>query len=178
MIVTFWFFLWFTVTGCAVYWQTAIIIHWDLFRDPIPLVMSLFDSLRLGFVHSEHINSFYASGLFLTTQKMKFSIRDFFSKCDQICKKVRIWSHLLKKSSMENFIFCAVSVHYEILWFSDAFIGYRNRRVARNKLTKIFCITVSCPPHNNIGLQDTQLTFTCSKSTMKTLDKGVKYVQS
>ena len=43
-----------------------------------------------------------------TAQKMKFSIKDFFSKCDQIRWKLRIWSHLLKKSSMENFIFCAV----------------------------------------------------------------------
>ena len=39
---------------------------------------------------------------------MKFSIRDFFSKCDQIRSFLRIWSHLLKKSLMENFIFCAV----------------------------------------------------------------------
>ena len=30
---------------------------------------------------------------------MKFSIKDSFSKCDQ--------THLLKKSSIENFIFCA-----------------------------------------------------------------------
>ena len=42
---------------------------------------------------------------------MKFSIKDFFSKCDQIRKKLRIWSHLLKKSLMENFIFfCAVKL--------------------------------------------------------------------
>ena len=40
---------------------------------------------------------------------MKFSIKDFFSKCDQIRRKLRIWSHLLKKSLMENFIFCAVN---------------------------------------------------------------------
>ena len=33
-----------------------------------------------------------------TAQKMKFSIKDFFSKCDQIRGKLRIWSHLLKKS--------------------------------------------------------------------------------
>ena len=38
---------------------------------------------------------------------MKFSIKDFFSKCDQIRRKLRIWSHLLKKSLIENFIFCA-----------------------------------------------------------------------
>ena len=43
-----------------------------------------------------------------TAHKMKFSIKDFFSKCDQIRSFLRIWSHLLKKSLMENFIFCAV----------------------------------------------------------------------
>ena len=45
----------------------------------------------------------------LTAQKLKFSIKDFFSKCDKIRRKMRIWSHLLKKSLMENFIFCAVT---------------------------------------------------------------------
>ena len=44
-----------------------------------------------------------------TAHKMKFSIKDFFSKCDQIRSFLRIWSHLLRKSLMENFIFCAVS---------------------------------------------------------------------
>ena len=39
---------------------------------------------------------------------MKFSIKDFFSKRDQIRSFLRIWSHLLKKSLMENFIFLAV----------------------------------------------------------------------
>ena len=43
-----------------------------------------------------------------TAQKMKFSIRDFFSKCDQVRRKLRIWSHVLKKSSLESFIFCAL----------------------------------------------------------------------
>ena len=42
-------------------------------------------------------------------QKIKFSVKDFVSKCDQIRRKLRIWSHLLKKSLMEIFIFCAVS---------------------------------------------------------------------
>ena len=40
-----------------------------------------------------------------TAQKMKFSIKDFLSKCDQI-----LITHLLKKSLMENFIFCAGKV--------------------------------------------------------------------
>ena len=41
---------------------------------------------------------------------MKLSNKDFVSKCDQIRMKLRIWSHLLKKSLMENFIFCAVNI--------------------------------------------------------------------
>ena len=45
-----------------------------------------------------------------TAQKMKFFIKDFFSKCDQIRRKLRIWSHLLEKTLMKNFIFCAVLV--------------------------------------------------------------------
>ena len=36
---------------------------------------------------------------------MKFFIKDFFSKCDQIHSFLQIWSHFLKKSLMENFIF-------------------------------------------------------------------------
>ena len=39
---------------------------------------------------------------------MKFPINDFFSKYDQIRRELWIWSHLLEKSFMENFIFCAV----------------------------------------------------------------------
>ena len=38
---------------------------------------------------------------------MKFCIKDFLIKCDQIRSFLRIWSHLLNKSLMENFIFCA-----------------------------------------------------------------------
>ena len=40
----------------------------------------------------------------------KNSIKDFFSKCDEIRSFLRIWSHLLKKSFMENFILCAVVI--------------------------------------------------------------------
>ena len=36
---------------------------------------------------------------------MKFTIKDFFSKFNQIRRKLRIWLHLLKKSLMENFLF-------------------------------------------------------------------------
>ena len=49
-----------------------------------------------------------------TAQKMKFLIKDFSSKCDQVRKKLWIWSHLLKKTLTENFIFYAVKVRKNI----------------------------------------------------------------
>ena len=58
---------------------------------------------------------FWKGGLILepasnnyTKQKMKFSIKDFSSKCYQIRSFLRIWSHLLEKSLTENFIFSVV----------------------------------------------------------------------
>ena len=50
---------------------------------------------------------------------MKFSIKNFFSKGDQIRSFLRIWSHLPKKSLIKNFIFCAV----EVLPFQDRFFS-------------------------------------------------------
>ena len=44
----------------------------------------------------------------LTSQIMKICIKDFFSDCDQIHSFLRIWSHFLMKSLMENLIFCVV----------------------------------------------------------------------
>ena len=42
---------------------------------------------------------------------MKFSIKDFFSKRDQIRSFLRIWPHSLNKSLIQNFIFCAVEAY-------------------------------------------------------------------
>ena len=47
---------------------------------------------------------------YFTAQKMKFSIKYFFCKYVQIF--LWIWSHLLKKSIMERFIFCTGSAPY------------------------------------------------------------------
>ena len=54
-------------------------------------------------IAEKHGISSYADN---TAQKMKFFIKDFSSKCDQIRSFLRIWSHLLEKSLMENFISC------------------------------------------------------------------------
>ena len=50
-----------------------------------------------------------------TVQKIKFSIEDFFRKCGQIGSFLRIWSYLLKKSVMENFIFVQCCIFRTIL---------------------------------------------------------------
>ena len=48
---------------------------------------------------------------------MRFFITDFFSKCDRIRSFLRVWSHLLKKSLMENFIFCAVKTETLLIYW-------------------------------------------------------------
>ena len=49
---------------------------------------------------------------FFTAQKMKFSVTNFFSKCDQIRRKLRIWTHLMKKSIMENLFLAFFRLFY------------------------------------------------------------------
>ena len=51
-------------------------------------------------------------------KKIKLSIEYFFSECDQVRRKLHIWSHLLKKSLMQNFgFFCSdlykISGHFQ-----------------------------------------------------------------
>ena len=41
-------------------------------------------------------------------KNLKFSIKDFLSKCDPVSQETTYWTHLLKKSLMGNFIFCAM----------------------------------------------------------------------
>ena len=42
--------------------------------------------------------------------KKKFSVQNFFSKCEEIRIKLRIYSHSLNKSLTENFILCVVNI--------------------------------------------------------------------
>ena len=46
--------------------------------------------------------------LLKTGQKMKFSMKNLFGKSDEIRCLLWIWSHLLKKFLMENFILSPV----------------------------------------------------------------------
>ena len=41
---------------------------------------------------------------------MKFSVKNFFSKYEQILSFLRLYSYLLKKSLKENLIFCSATL--------------------------------------------------------------------
>ena len=58
-------------------------------------------------------------------QKIKFSIKAFSSKCDQIRSLQRSWSYLLEKSLTENFIFCAVKEGRFLIGRKMSFSGLR-----------------------------------------------------
>ena len=72
---------------------------------------------RLCTVYSYVFWNFILNKFYFTAQKVKFHIKDLVSKCDQIPSFLRVWSHLLKKSLMENFIFlCSVCCMKEIIF--------------------------------------------------------------
>ena len=93
-----------------------------------------FSEIIWGKLRSRRFNS--QPKAYFTAQKMKFSIKDFFSKCDQIRMTMRIWSHLLKKSLMENFVICAVlhcvGVYYRLKFSSQ---GKRILTFNRSKIS-------------------------------------------
>ena len=69
--------------------------------------ISIISMLFLNYFHKLFsVEGFLFSRNF-TAQKMKISIKNFFSKCGHICRKLWIWTHLLDKSLLENFLFCA-----------------------------------------------------------------------
>ena len=63
--------------------------------------------IKHNFINADYPNRFSFS---FTAQKTKFSNKDSFSECDQICNFLRIRSHYLKKSSTKNFSFYTVLI--------------------------------------------------------------------
>ena len=55
---------------------------------------------------------------------MKLFIKDFFSKCDQIRMFLRIWSQLLQKSLIENFMFDSLFRSFSCTIYSPNFIHH------------------------------------------------------
>ena len=93
---------------------------------------------------------------------MKISIKDFLRKCDQFCSFLRIWSHLLKKSLMGNFIFCAEQIlkdylkafNNEFLWLMKHFLEKMLLQVYRKvcfRATIVFHIYQQPIRHSNIN---------------------------
>ena len=101
-----------------VLWNFSSFLYWSSLQQQ----MWKEDFQLNNFSHNNISLSFFSS--FPLHKIMKFSIKDFVSKCDQIHKKLRILLHLLKKSLTENFIFCEVvsllsSLNYKMLWFQN-----------------------------------------------------------
>ena len=88
-----------------------------LIRNDVALVCNELCSRRNALFKSCH-NTVFSDPFSLTAQNMKFSIKD-------------LWSHLLKKSLMKNFIFCAVSI-------SSILSLYMEIRVRKNSYFGIF----------------------------------------
>ena len=82
----------------------------------LQLQCDMFHIIQIQVVTNEdNFNWFNSHSIYLMLKinnalhkKWEFSIKDFFSKYDQICSFLRIWLYLLKKSLMENLIFRAV----------------------------------------------------------------------
>ena len=109
-----------------------------------------------------------------TTQKMEFSIKDFFSKYDQIRSFLRIWLHLLKKFLMENSIFCAVRTAnrpYKEAFFLFHFRGVLNGNIGQ-KWVENFSSKGRLPTGNYMFKVNNRNTRArceiCSKLTIKT----------
>ena len=80
---------------------------------------------------------------------MKFFIKDFFSRCDQIRSFLRIWSHLLKKSLMENFIFCAVFVQTLLKIAMKVFRNFQSKLWFMRYIFYVFNIFYYIKPYRN-----------------------------
>ena len=116
----------YTNSAPCVVWYLYIFCRWRyvfyLSRDPTKLLLwELLPACHHPEKFCGHRHSDRLRGQMLHTgEKIKFSIKDFFSKCDQVCCFLRIWSHLQKKSWMGNFIFCAVPSKTWILYWCTA----------------------------------------------------------
>ena len=89
-------------------------------------------------VEIAQVNPYYfcLASFWDTAQKMKFSIKDFFSKCDQIRSFLGICSHLVNKYLIENFFFCTVGIRTFVL-FS---LSYNRSKLSVKLLNvKTFC---------------------------------------
>ena len=76
------------------------------------LLNSFYQIIKNQSVNVNFISTTWAPLKLIAAQNMKFSIKNFSSKCDQV-------RSFLKKSLMENFIFCAVTLLKHWSFHSD-----------------------------------------------------------
>ena len=83
-------------------------------------------------------------------QKMKFSVKDFFGKCDQIRSFIRNWWHLLKKSLKESLCFLQCQRHSFKHLFCK-FFKHSRKICLRDFFQKKFCWPVTQVKRTSIG---------------------------
>ena len=67
-------------------------------------------SLNCSFLKSNNLNVIGLKSWILPHKKGSFPLKYFFSKYDQIWRFLQIWSHLVKRFLIQNFIFYAMSI--------------------------------------------------------------------
>ena len=109
-----------------------------------PLIILLF--FKLSFSQSK-IYFFRATA----AQKMKFFIKDLFSKCNQIHREKWMWPHLLEKYLMENFVFvqcigcCCAFVYLYMLSFLQSLLRGKSFLSLQWQLRVSCVIFLLCP---------------------------------
>ena len=98
--------------------------HYRIYHFNLSLIYIMLKFSKLSHIKALDIEFWvFLYNTSFTVQKMKFSIKDVFSKCDQtrsfrsFRSFLQIWSHLLKESLMENFIFCVVIFMFFLYFF-------------------------------------------------------------
>ena len=88
----------------------TIIILGNTLSSPICQGRCVFFKAPIAVVHYIKRTGFTSK---TTAQMMKFSIKGFFNKCDQICRKLWIWSHWQK------------------IWIFEAYCVYLRKGIAK-----------------------------------------------
>ena len=95
-----------------------------VYATSVPVGIPLFENRAHSYEPESDPEEVSRSIVKCTAQKTKFSIEDLFSKFNQIGRKLRIWSYLLKKSLIGNFIFCvAIGIIDTTMIYCESFIS-------------------------------------------------------
>ena len=107
---------------------------------------------------------------------MKFSIKDFFSKCDQIHSFLRIWLHLLKKSLMENFIFFVQCECNPELQLQSFYVINEQKLQNNSSVFQYFSSSVyfELLGYNQFGIQSLFCSFLIMSSTCSKMARPIK----